>query len=96
MEGSVVLLRVAIALGGLSFVVTGIALMLSSGCRSVVWGPAGSDRAGTFTATCHDLVVEGGMSQGMASLVSIVAGTILVVSVAAPSLRTRLSSSAER
>ena len=95
MQGSLVLLRVVIALGGLSFIVTGIALMLSSGCRSVVWGPAGSDRAGTFTATCHDLVVEGGMSQGMASLVSIAAGTVLVVAVAAPTLRKRLSQSSK-
>lgn len=95
MQGSVVLLRVVIALGGLSFIVTGIALMLSSGCRSVVWGSSGSDRAGTFSATCHDLVVEGGMSQGMASLVSIVAGTILVVAVAAPTLIRRLSPSSD-
>jgi len=91
-----VLLRVAIALGGLSFIVTGIALMLSTKCRSVVWGPAGSDRAGTFSATCHDFVVEGGMSQGMASLVSIIAGTVLVVAVAAPAVRKRLSPSSER
>lgn len=90
------LLRVAIALGGLSFIVTGVALMLSTSCRSVVWGSAGSDRAGTFTATCHDLVVEGGMSQGMASLVSIVAGTVLVAAIAVPALRKRLAASSDR
>ena len=83
------LLRVAVALGGLSFIVTGAGIMVSRTCRSVVWGPAGSDRAGNLTATCHDLVIQGSMSQGIAAAISFAAGLVLFVLLALPAVRRR-------
>ena len=83
------LLRVAVAVGGLSFLATGVGIMLSKTCRSVVWGPAGSDRAGNLTATCHDLVIQGSMSQGIAAAVSFAAGLTLFALLALPVFRRR-------
>ncbi len=85
-----VLLRVAVAIGGLTFLVTGIGVLLSDGCRSVTWGSRGNARAGNFTAVCHDSVVAGGMSQGLAGLIAIAAGIVIVATVMAPQLLSRV------
>ena len=84
------LLRVAVAIGGLTFVATGIGVLLSDACRSVTWGSRGGARAGNFTAVCHDSVVAGGMSQGLAGLIAIAAGLIIVVTVMVPQLLARV------
>ena len=84
------LLRVAVAIGGLTFIATGIGVLLSNGCRSVTWGSRGDVRAGNFTAVCHDSVVAGGMSQGLAGLIAIAAGVIIVATVMVPQLLPRL------
>ena len=78
------LLRAVVAAGGLTFIATGLGVLFSQTCRTVVWGPAGSDRAGNFTATCHDAAVAGGMSQGLAALISFLAGTALLLLVFLP------------
>lgn len=83
------LLRAVIALGGLSFIATGIGIALSKSCRTVVWGPTGSERAGNLSATCHDLVVQGAMSQGVAAAISVAAGLLLLALLAAPTLLRR-------
>ena len=80
------LLRAVIALGGLSFIATGVGIAMSKSCRTVVWGSSGSERAGTLSATCHDLVVQGAMSQGVAAAVSVTAGVLLLTLLAAPTL----------
>ncbi len=80
------LLRVAVAIGGLTFLITGIGVLLSDGCRSVTWGSRGNARAGNFTAVCHDSVVAGGMSQGLAGLIAIAAGIVIVATVMVPQL----------
>lgn len=85
------LLRAVLALGGLSFVATGVGIALSRSCRTVVWGPSGSDRAGNLSATCHDLVVQGAMSQGVAATISVAAGLLLLALLALPTLTRRLS-----
>ena len=85
------LLRAVLALGGLSFVVTGVGIALSRSCRTVVWGSSGSDRAGNLSATCHDLVVQGGMSQGVAAGISVAAGLLLLALLALPTLTRRLA-----
>lgn len=78
------LLRAVVAAGGLTFIATGFGVLFSTTCRTVVWGPAGSDRAGNFTATCHDAAITGGMSQGIAALLSFAAGTALIALVVIP------------
>ncbi len=78
------LLRVAVAVGALTFFVTGINVLFRDDCRSVTWGSRGGTRAGNFTAVCHDSVVAGGMSQGLAGLIAIAAGMVLIVTVMAP------------
>lgn len=83
------LLRAVVAAGGLTFIATGIGVFFSNSCRTVVWGPAGSARAGNFTATCHDAVVTGGMSQGFAALISFLAGTALITLVMIPAYLSR-------
>ena len=83
------LLRVAVAVGGLSFVATGLGILFSKTCRSVVWGPTGSERAGNLSATCHDLVIQGSMSQGIAAAISLTAGITLLALLALPALRRR-------
>jgi len=83
------LLRVAVAIGGLTFLVTGIGVLINDGCRSVTWGSRGEVRAGNFTAVCHDSVVAGGMSQGLAGVIAIAAGLVIVATVTAPQLLPR-------
>lgn len=86
-----VLLRVVVAIGGLTFIATGVGVFLSDTCQSVTWGSRGREHAGNFTATCHDTVVSGGMSQGIAGLLAVAAGLIIVSVVMLPSLRPRLT-----
>ena len=81
------LLRVVVAIGGLTFIATGIGVFFSDTCQSVTWGSRGREHAGNFTATCHDTVVSGGMSQGVAGMLAVAAGLVLVALVMLPSLR---------
>jgi hypothetical protein len=81
-----VLLRIAVAVGGLTFLATGLGVLFSDRCRSVTWGSRGDTRAGNFTAVCHDSVVAGGMSQGVAGIIAIAAGLAIVTMVMVPSL----------
>lgn len=83
------LLRAVVALGGLTFLATGAGIMFSNACRSVLWGSAGSDRAGNLTATCHDAMIEGAMPQGIAAAISFAAGTVLILMVVIPSIVSR-------
>ena len=85
------LLRLVVAFGGLTFIVTGIGIFLTDSCRSVTWGSRGNDRAGNFSATCHEAFVDGAMSQGLAGLLAIVAGLLLVLTVSVPLLRSRMA-----
>ena len=81
------LLRVVVAIGGLTFIATGIGVFFSDTCQSVTWGSRGREHAGNFTATCHDTVVNGGMSQGVAGMLAVAAGLVIVMLVMLPSLR---------
>ncbi len=81
------LLRIVVAMGGLTFLATGIGIFLSDRCRSVTWGSRGGNRVGNFTATCWDAVAEGGMSQGAAGLISVTAGFLILVMVAFSTFR---------
>lgn len=73
--------RAILALGGMSFLVSGIAISLSDSCQSVVWGDAGNDRAGRFSATCVQ-ALDQGMSQAMAASAAIAIGmAILLVAI---------------
>ncbi len=72
------ILRVVIALSGLALMVTGLAVALSDTCHSVVWGPAGSERAGRFSATCVE-ATEVGMPQASAAALAIGVGAVLLV-----------------
>ena len=83
------LLRLVVSLGGITFVATGIGVFLSDSCSSVTWGSRGTERAGNFTATCHDAVVDGAMSQGAAGIVAVAAGLVLILTVSVPILRSR-------
>jgi hypothetical protein len=83
------LLRLVVALGGITFLATGISIFLKDSCNSVTWGSRGVDRAGNFTATCHDVFVEGAMSQGAASFIAVTAGLLLVLTASVPLLRGR-------
>lgn len=83
------LLRLVVALGGITFLVTGISIYFTDSCSSVTWGSRGVARAGTFTATCHDVFVEGAMGKGAASFLAVGAGLLLVLTVSAPLLRDR-------
>ena len=56
-------------------------MFLSDSCRSVTWGSGGSERAGNFTATCQDALVDGAMSQGAAGVPATVAGLLLILMV---------------
>ena len=85
-----VVLRVVVAIGGLTFIATGIGIFFSETCQSVTWGSRGRAHAGNFTATCNDAVVSGGMSQGVAGLIAVTAGLVLLALVMLPSLRPRL------
>jgi len=85
------LLRVVVAIGGLTFIATGIGVLFSDACQSVAWGSRGREHAGNFTATCHDTVVNGGMSQGIAGMLAVVAGLIIVIFVMLPSLYPRFT-----
>ena len=81
------LLRVVVAIGGLTFIATGIGVFFSDTCQSVTWGSRGREHAGNFTATCHDTVANGGMSQGVAGMLAVAAGLVIVMLVMLPSLR---------
>ena len=81
------LLRVVVAIGGLTFIATGIGVFFSDTCQSVAWGSRGREHAGNFTATCHDTVVSGGMSQGVAGMLAVAAGLLIVALVMLPTLR---------
>ena len=83
------LLRLVVALGGITFVVTGISIFFTDSCNSVTWGSRGIERAGNFTATCHKAFVDGAMSQGVAGLMAMTAGLLLVLTVSLPLLRGR-------
>lgn len=83
------LLRLVVALGGITFVATGISVFLKDSCTSVTWGSHGSERAGNFTATCHDAFVDGAMSQGAAGLLAMAAGLALILTVSVPLIRSR-------
>ena len=75
------IVRVALALGGLTFVLSGIAVLTSDSCRSVIWGQSGSDRAGRFSATCAAVLTDGGMAQTTAGAIAIAAGLALIIAV---------------
>ena len=90
------LLRLVVALGGITFLATGIGILLSDSCRSVTWGSRGAERAGNFTATCQDVFVEGAMSQGAAGVLAMAAGLLLVLSVSVPLLASRAAELVER
>jgi hypothetical protein len=83
------LLRLVVALGGITFVATGLSILLTDSCSSVTWGSRGSKRAGNFTATCHDALVDGAMSQGAAGMLATGAGLLLILMVSVPMLRSR-------
>ncbi len=85
------LLRLVLALGGITFLATGIGIFFTDSCNSVTWGARGAERAGNFTATCHDAFVDGAMSQGTAGIVAMTAGLLLVLTVSAPLLRSRVA-----
>jgi hypothetical protein len=85
------LLRLVLALGGITFLATGIGIFFTDSCNSVTWGSRGAERAGNFTATCHDAFVDGAMSQGTAGIVAMTAGLLLVLTVSAPLLRSRVA-----
>ncbi len=83
------LLRLVVALGGITFAATGISIFISDSCNSVTWGSRGSDRAGNFSATCHEAFVDGAMSQGAAGFLAMAAGMVLIVTVSLPLMRSR-------
>lgn len=85
------LLRLVVALGGITFVVTGISIFISDACNSVTWGSRGTERAGNFTATCHNVFVDGSMSQGVAGILAMAAGLVLILTVSVPMFRRRAS-----
>ncbi|MEN8239285.1 MAG: hypothetical protein ABFR53_08810 [Actinomycetota bacterium] len=85
------LLRAFVAIGGLTFIATGVGIFWRETCQSVTWGSRGREHAGNFTATCHDTVVNGGMSQGVAGLIAVAAGLAIVLVVMLPSLRLNLA-----
>ena len=82
------MLRLVVALGGITFVITGISIFISDSCSSVTWGSRGTERAGNFTATCHNAFVDGSMSQGVAGILAMAAGLVLLLTVSVPLLRT--------
>jgi hypothetical protein len=83
------LLRLVVALGGITFVATSLSILLRDSCNSVTWGSRGSQRAGNFTATCHDVLVDGAMSQGAAGMLAMSAVLLLILMVSVPMLRSR-------
>jgi len=85
------LLRVVVAMGGVTFIATGIGIYFSDTCQTVTWGSRGREHAGNFTATCHDAVVSGGMSQGVAGLLAVTAGVLILTAMMLPSLRSRVT-----
>jgi hypothetical protein len=84
--------RVVVALGGLTFIASGVTVLLSDTCQSVVWGPSGSDRAGRFSATCVD-AVGAGMPQVTAAAIAIGLGSVLLVCTVVPVIMRRRSES---
>ena len=90
------LLRLVVALGGITFVATGISILFTDSCKSVTWGSHGIERAGNFTATCHKAFIDGAMSQGVAGLMAMVAGFLLVLTVSLPLLRGRAAELVKR
>jgi hypothetical protein len=57
------LLRLMLALGGVTFLAAGIGISFTDSCNSVTWGSRGPERVGSFTATCNDVFVADGMSR---------------------------------
>ena len=85
------LLRLVVALGGITFVATGISILYTDSCDSVTWGSRWTERAGNFTATCHDAFVDGSMRQGAAGMLAMAAGMLLILTVSVPLLASRAS-----
>ncbi len=81
------LLRIGVAVGGLTFLATGAGIVFNDTCRSVIWGSRGGNGIGNFTATCYDVIADGGMSQGVAGLIAITTGVLILVIVLLPALR---------
>ncbi len=90
------LLRLVVALGGITFLVTGISIFFTDSCNWVTWGSRGTKRAGNFTATCRDACGEGSMSQGMAGVLATAAGLLVILSVSVPLLAGRAAELVER
>jgi hypothetical protein len=80
------LLRLVLALGGVSFLAAGIGIFFTDSCNSITWGSRGSERAGSFTATRRDVFVDDGMSRGAAGIMAMAAGLLLVLTVSASPL----------
>ncbi|MCL1593746.1 MAG: hypothetical protein M3132_05270 [Actinomycetia bacterium] len=76
------LLRIVLALGGLTLLGTGIGILFSDTCEAVLWGSRGRTGVGNFTATCQDVVSSGTMSSGVAAFIAIAAGIAVLVLVA--------------
>lgn len=74
---------------------TGISILFTETCSSVTWGIRGAERAGTFTATCSDVVLEGAMSQFTAAGLAILAGCVLPAIVAVPVVRRRTAATSD-
>ncbi len=84
------ILRVLVALGGLAFISSGVAVLLSDTCNSVVWGSGGGTRAGRFSATCVE-AIDVGMPQVTAATIAIGIGALLLVFSVVPVLVRRYS-----
>lgn len=89
------LLRFVVALGAITFLGTGISILFTETCSSVKWGIRGAERAGTFTAACSDVVLEGAMSQFTAAGLAILAGCVLLAIVAVPVVRRRTAATSD-
>ncbi len=90
------LLRIVVALGGLTLIGSGIGILISDSCEAVLWGSRGRPGAGNFTATCQNVVSTGTMSQGIAGFVAIAFGVAILALVAiAPRLANRRARSTD-
>ena len=90
------LLRLAVALGGITLLATGISIFFTDSCNWVTWGSRGTERAGNFSATCRDVFVEGSMSRGAAGVLAMAAGLLLILTVSVPLLRSRATELVKR
>ena len=89
------LLRLVLALGGITFVVTGLRILLSDSCNSVTWGSRGTPRGGIFSAICHEAIADGARSQGAAGILALIAGVLLILTISVPLFRNGISRVAE-